>query len=130
LHVALVVSVPGFLVLGWWQLHRALSGNNLSWAYTVEWPFFAAYAVWMWWKLVHEEPAPASPGAADQGEVADSGRARRTGQLSPGTTTTGEALTASSPPVDFDPYDETEPELAAYNRYLAGLHDADRPRQS
>ncbi len=59
LHVALVVSVPGFFVLGWWQLHRALSGNELSWVYTFEWPFFAAYAVWMWWKLVHEEAAPA-----------------------------------------------------------------------
>jgi hypothetical protein len=133
LHVALVVSVPGFLVLGWWQLHRALSGNNLSWAYTFEWPFFAAYAVWMWWKLVHEEPAlpaPGAPGATDQGEVANSARARRTGQLSPGATTTGEALTASSQPFDFDPYDEAEPELAAYNRYLAGLHDAERPKQS
>ena len=29
----------------------------------------------------------------------------------------------------FDPYDESEPELAAYNRYLAGLHAADRRKR-
>ena len=44
------------MALGWWQLDRALSGNTLSWVYTFEWPFFAAYAIFMWWKLLHEEP--------------------------------------------------------------------------
>jgi len=55
LHLTLLVLVPGFLWLGEWQLRRALTGNGLSWAYTVEWPLFAAYAVVMWWKLLHED---------------------------------------------------------------------------
>lgn len=57
LHVTIIVLFPTFLLLGWWQLHRALSGNGLSWAYTFEWPFFACYSVVLWWKLVHEQPA-------------------------------------------------------------------------
>lgn len=55
LHATVVVSVGLFLALGRWQLVRALSGNELSWAYTVEWPIFAAYAVFLWWKLLHED---------------------------------------------------------------------------
>ena len=56
LHVCAVLVVSVCLVLGWWQLDRALSGNTLSWLYTVEWPFFAGYAVYMWWRLLHETP--------------------------------------------------------------------------
>lgn len=60
LHAALAVALPGFLALGWWQLQRALGGNGLSWAYTFEWPFFAGYALYVWWRLIHEDaPTPA-----------------------------------------------------------------------
>lgn len=45
-----------FCLLARWQVHRALSGNTLSWAYAFEWPFFAGYAVYMWWKLLHDGP--------------------------------------------------------------------------
>jgi hypothetical protein len=66
-----VLVIGVCLTAGWWQLGRALSGNGQSWAYTVEWPFFAAYGGWMWWKLLHDEPgfakhpAPSEPAAAD-----------------------------------------------------------------
>jgi hypothetical protein len=43
------------LYLGDWQLHRALSGNQLSWAYTFEWPIFAICGVVFWVKSVREE---------------------------------------------------------------------------
>ena len=55
LHLTLVILLPGFILLGNWQLHRALTGNGLSWAYTIEWPLFALYAVVLWWKLLHED---------------------------------------------------------------------------
>lgn len=55
LHLVMLAVVPGFLALAWWQLNRALGGNGLSWAYTFEWPFFAGYAVFIWWKLVHDD---------------------------------------------------------------------------
>jgi len=54
LHLLLVVLVPSFLLAGWWQYHVALGGNDLSWVYTVEWPFFAIYAVYVWWKMIHD----------------------------------------------------------------------------
>ncbi len=111
LHGALVVVVGACLALGWWQLSRALSGNGLSWVYTFEWPFFAAYAVYMWWKLLHE------PLAATRAGELESRRAARPPR---------EEMAEVVGSLDFDPYDETDPELAAYNRYLANLHAGDR----
>ena len=58
LHVAVIVLVPTFLLLGRWQYHAAVGGNDLSWAYTVEWPVFAVYAVYMWWMMIHEQRTP------------------------------------------------------------------------
>lgn len=53
-----LVLVPAFLMAGWWQYHVALGGNDLSWVYTVEWPFFAVYTAYIWWKLIHDESTP------------------------------------------------------------------------
>ena len=61
LHVTTLTAVVAFSLLARWQVHRALSGNTLSWAYAFEWPFFAAYAVYMWWRLL-----PAGPGDHDR----------------------------------------------------------------
>lgn len=51
-HVAMVVLVVGFLGLGWWQISRATAGNSLSWGYAVEWPVFAGFVVYVWWREV------------------------------------------------------------------------------
>jgi DNA-binding transcriptional regulator of glucitol operon len=104
LHLTALVVVPGCLALGWWQLHRALSGNALSWAYAVEWPFFAGYGIYMWWRVVHEQPTKLALMASD---------------------------TATGGPSTDEPhrYDEDEDEeLAAYNRYLAQLNAEDEQR--
>jgi hypothetical protein len=58
LHVLTLLLVPAFLLAGWWQYHVALSGNGLSWVYTVEWPVLAGYAVYMWWELIHDQHTP------------------------------------------------------------------------
>ena len=68
LHVALIVFVPACVALTWWQASRALDGNTLSWVYTFEWPIFAGYATYMWWKLVHDEPAPRARSEAPEDE--------------------------------------------------------------
>jgi hypothetical protein len=104
LHLTALVVVPGCLCLGWWQLHRALSGNTLSWAYTVEWPFFAAYGVYMWWRLVHEQPGL----KAETPPLPDEERRRR-----------DEAARTD---------EEEDEELAAYNRYLARLNKSDEQK--
>jgi hypothetical protein len=102
LHVVILVVVPGFMALCLWQLHRALSGNELSWAYVFEWPLFAGYAVYMWWRLLHERPVA---GAA----VSDGDGVREEAERAPD---------------DVDP--TGDPELAAYNDYLARLAEQDR----
>jgi len=105
LHLTALIVVPGCLALGWWQLSRALSGNALSWAYTFEWPFFAGYGVYMWWKILHEQPG--DPFESPSGSREDGAR------------------TAASPGRDDEQEDE---ELAAYNRYLAELNAQDQQR--
>src|SRR5579862_5211110 len=55
LHALTFVLVGSFLVATWWQYESARGGNGLSWAYTFEWPAFAVYAVYMWWKLIHDQ---------------------------------------------------------------------------
>lgn len=112
-HLTALVVVPGCLALGWWQLNRALSGNTLSWVYTFEWPFFAGYAVFVWWRIVHTEPvqhaaAPGQPREARRG---------------------GDAGKPPRPEHDDlareEQREEEDAELAAYNRYLAQLAEQD-----
>ena len=108
-HVFVILSVLGMLWLGNWQLHRAESGNALSWAYTFEWPLFAIFAVVFWAKTIRDEvhppaqaeardavalpggiPVPPPGGAGKAGEAGDAG-------------------------------EDGDEELAAYNAYLARL---------
>jgi hypothetical protein len=53
-----ILSILVMLWLGNWQLHRAESGNSLSWAYTFEWPLFAIFAVVFWVKTIKDEVRP------------------------------------------------------------------------
>jgi hypothetical protein len=97
----ILIVVPTFAWLCLWQVHRALGGNDLSWAYVFEWPFFAAYAIYMWWRPLHEIPPPG--------------------------TQPSETLRSSSPsPPDepdnaADADDADESDRAAYNEYLSEL---------
>jgi DNA-binding transcriptional regulator of glucitol operon len=111
LHVVILIVVPAFLALCLWQVSRALGGNSLSWAYVFEWPLFAAYAVYMWWRFVHEAAPEESPGDA---AAADAG-----GQ------TTAAAPDTTPPPETPEELKE-DAEMAAYNDYLAQLAERDQ----
>ncbi len=87
LHVEVLVVAPGCALAGWWQATRALAGNQLSWVYSIEWPIFAALAVFGWWHLVHEDP--------------EAFRARRWRSRERGATTVPEA-SPSTKPVDVE----------------------------
>ena len=56
MHLEFAFLVIGCLAGGWWQLHRALGGNGLSWFYTFEWPILGVIALAGWWHLIHEDP--------------------------------------------------------------------------
>ena len=111
-HAFAVVAAAGMLWLGDWQFHRAESGNALSWAYTFEWPIFAVFAVVFWAKTIRAElKPPAAPAEAEgielpasAGAAAGPGSGGRNGQGG----RAGE--------------EAEDPELAAYNAYLARLN--------
>jgi DNA-binding transcriptional regulator of glucitol operon len=127
MHVTLLVVVPTFAGLFWWQVQRVRQGNTLSWAYVFEWPFFAAYAVYMWWKLVHDQAMPAEAERADGGATPET-EAVKTG-AGASIVTTPTAATAAGTDADRGPVshqDEDDEEMAAYNRYLAELDASGR----
>jgi hypothetical protein len=117
LHVVILIVVPAFLALCLWQISRALGGNTLSWAYVFEWPIFAAYAIYMWWRFVHEAAEDASPPA-----TAGAGPGGRTDSDSAATTSSTAADPAPAPVGKK----EEDAELAAYNDYLAQLAERDQ----
>ena len=109
LHAVILVVLPGFAALCAWQVDRALNGNELSWAYVFEWPIFGCYAIYMWWRLVHEAPEPeAATSGNGAGPVAAEGALNGMGTPS----------SVTPEPVAEESDDEA---LDAYNRYLAEL---------
>jgi hypothetical protein len=112
--VFVIAATAGMLWLGDWQLHRAMAGNGLSWAYTFEWPLFAIFAVVFWAKTIRDEvhpPAEAEPADAvglPRGiPVPPPSAVRQAGGASGG----GDAGEGGA----------DDEELAAYNAYLARL---------
>jgi len=55
LHVVTLLLVSSFILAAWWQYECAVGGNGLSWAYVFEWPAFAMYAIYMWWRLINDK---------------------------------------------------------------------------
>jgi DNA-binding transcriptional regulator of glucitol operon len=109
LHLVILLVVPAFLALCIWQISRAVGGNSLSWAYVFEWPLFAGYAVYMWWRFVHEDPdsTPATDTTAGRPAPAPAPQPQNSARRD-----------------DDDEHDDAE--LAAYNAYLAQLAERDR----
>jgi hypothetical protein len=56
LHLAFLVIASGCMIAAWWQIHRAMAGNGLSYLYSVEWPAFAVVAGIGWWQMFHDTP--------------------------------------------------------------------------
>lgn len=87
------------------ELWRALGGHAFSWLYVFEWPIFAAFAIYLWWYLLHgydrvRRPHPATPGVL-------AGRDDKTVAAGGGFGTGGEA--------------GTDEQLQAWNRYVRDL---------
>ena len=84
-----MICVPAFV----FEFYRARHGNLLSWAYVIEWPILAVYAVYMWRKLLREE----------RGEDARS-------------------ISLVDRDERLRLAEEQDPELKAWNEYLASVH--------
>lgn len=130
-HLLALVLTVGCLLLGWWQFSRAADGNSISWGYMFQWPVFGGFVVFIWWREIQlargkaageppatpEEPTPVSRVPAAPGAPITLGRPVRV---------------AARPAGDGD---GSDPELDAYNDYLAwlaanpGARPADYPRR-
>jgi DNA-binding transcriptional regulator of glucitol operon len=104
--LTLVVTVV-FLRLGLWQWQLAVrTGSLQNMGYALQWPAFALFALAVWWRVSRDAVRP----PADP-------RPRKPARRPP-------PEPAPAVPVT----DEEDPELAAYNRYLARLDEAGRAR--
>jgi hypothetical protein len=108
-HVLMVLSCWGMLWLGDWQLHRALAGNGLSWAYTFEWPLFSGFAVVFWARTIRDEFRIKRGGGEGAEAAAEAER-----DILPA----GVGIQQVEEPAD----DADDAELARYNAYLARLN--------
>ncbi|HEY7102703.1 MAG TPA: transcriptional regulator [Mycobacteriales bacterium] len=101
-HAFAVVAILVMLRLGLWQWHRAHtthSAQNLG--YALQWPAFAVFGLVVWFRVCRD----AVKGTPDATPA-------------PARKTRPEPAAAVVPVTD-----EEDPELAAYNRYLARLNE-------
>jgi DNA-binding transcriptional regulator of glucitol operon len=66
--VALVIiAAAGCLGLAWWQWTRyeSASGTFQNLGYALQWPMFAAFCVYAYYKFVRYEEAPPEPRSSD-----------------------------------------------------------------
>ena len=97
-HVLLVAAVTVCWYFGRWQYGRAVERHSvLNWSYTIEWFLFGGFAVLCWGWFLRDELRGAPPEPPPLRELVPR---------------------PAPPPVT----DDEDPELAAYNRYLAELN--------
>lgn len=98
-HALALLLVGGCVVAARWQYHRAVEHHNSlqNWSYVVTWLLFAGFVVLCWGWYLRDEARGPQPARL------------RPDPLPP---------RPVPPPVT----DAEDPELAAYNRYLAQLH--------
>lgn len=101
-----VVSLVACAGLAWWQWQRFENGGtwqNLG--YVLQWPLFGLFPAFMFWRLrkLRTQQPPVQP----ESHVAPPREPDKT-------------------PLRQDVVDDDDPELAAYNRYLAQLNARDQ----
>lgn len=104
-HVVVTLVFAATLWLAWWQWSRAGSatGGLQNLGYALQWPVFGGFAVFVWVRAIRLQLHPPTPRPVE-----------------PAVQPPRRAFEAqgTAQPVD--------PELAAYNAYLASLHAEDR----
>jgi DNA-binding transcriptional regulator of glucitol operon len=114
LHVAVVAAGATMVLLGRWQWRVAHvhHGSVQNYAYAFQWWAFTGFAVFMWLRVVRDATRRAEGGEPVAGPAPE-----------------------EPPPVAYRRYvmpttrpDAADPELAAYNAYLAELAEAERGR--
>jgi len=106
--IALVIlGAAGCLALAWWQWTRyeSASGTFQNLGYALQWPMFAGFCVYGYYKFVrYEEAPPPKPGGDELTEIPDGLLPERPKPTS---------------------HSADDPALSDYNAYLAELAKAD-----
>ena len=116
LHAAVLLVVAGFLALGWWQAIRAGEGNARSYGYAAEWPTFALIVLFLWVRAMRTELKGLVAGAADTA----AGQPELPSALRERELVVQDVIAAD---------EADDPDLAAYNRYLAELNQQHAERR-
>jgi DNA-binding transcriptional regulator of glucitol operon len=103
-----IVGAAGCLALAWWQWTRfeSAAGDFQNLGYALQWPLFAGFVVYAYYKFVRYEEAPPEPKRHDEPTEIPKG-------LLP------ERPTAATPSDD-------DPTLREYNAYLSELAEKDK----
>ena len=133
LHVLVVAACVTMVLLGRWQWHVAHvhHGSIQNYAYAFQWWAFTGFALLMWLRVVRDaiprrvqvESAEATPDVATTREPA-SGASRPTGGEPAARETSGVAYRRYVMPRTQP--ETADPELNAYNAYLADLDRRNR----
>ncbi|SDT68645.1 hypothetical protein [Actinoplanes derwentensis] len=112
-HLLALVMTATCLALGWWQFSRAADGNSISYGYMFQWPVFGGFVVFIWIREMQ-----LARRKAEGRPLTDAEPERRA------TTEPGAPVTLGRPvrvAVTRSGDDTPDPELDAYNDYLAWL---------
>ncbi|MER7382481.1 hypothetical protein ABT337_12455 [Saccharopolyspora hirsuta] len=123
LHVLFIAATiaTGFLAVWQWDRAHEAGGSFQNLGYALQWPLFGAFTIFLWVRVMRmdlsrereqEESAPQAEADSAAEEPAEQPVVRRKRPLVP----------PPAPRVEED----DDPELAAYNRYLAELNESDR----
>src|SRR4051794_28671386 len=105
LHVLVAVLFVATFFLGYWQLTKAEAGGGaVNWSYALQWPLYGFMGLWFYLRMVrielHRDPDDGAPGR--------------------------DVVLYQRPRIDTS----GDPELAAYNAYLAELNERALGQQS
>lgn len=106
----MIVGAAGCLALAWWQWTRfeSTSGSFQNLGYAMQWPLFAGFVVYAYYKFVRYEDSPPEPTKRDE------------------ITEIPEDLLPQKPSATAYLDDVDDPALREYNAYLAELAEKDK----
>jgi hypothetical protein len=128
LHALFVMATvaTGFLAVWQWDRAHEAGGSFQNLGYALQWPLFGVFTIFLWIRLmrmdVHRDRGEAEPEPTAAAAPDGRANAQVVDETEPAARRKRPLVPPPAPPVDA----ETDPELAAYNQYLAELNEADR----
>jgi DNA-binding transcriptional regulator of glucitol operon len=112
-HLFTVAAVITMIMLGRWQLHVSESKHFSlqNFGYSIQWWLFSVFGLFLWWRVVRD---------AVRRRAGDAVPAEHATSAEPGITAE-EPVAYRRYVMPTTPQPATDPMLAAYNEYLAGL---------